>query len=136
MCIPKDNRTLQSEYHDLIYDFFEEHDLCKKYVQDPDFRFYMNTQRENKIKPDSSDRIKFGKFIVGIQEFIEIDDVWRVEICNFSRGDFFKLMENNHIFDILDSTTEPHEKINISYSQFCYHLGMITLDYIDSTNST
>jgi len=126
MCIPIEDRTLQGDIHDAIYVIFEAKGFCDKYVKDEQFLKYMSHQTVYRATPDDN-KEEFAKMVEGIDWFIEVAE-WRKELAMLANDKLLDLFEQRNAF----TDVESFEKGPTSYHQLCYHLGMITFDYMES----
>ena len=125
MCVPLEQRTLQGGLHDAIYILFEKHEFCEKFVKDGKFITYMGHQIIYRTTPDS-DRERFGQMVEGVNWFVEVAE-WKKEIGSVANDELLNLLEKHNAF----VGVESFEKGPTSYHQLCYHLGMITFDYME-----
>jgi hypothetical protein len=129
MCIPLNHRTLRGGRHDEIYQFFEIKGFCNKYVRDQQFCYYTKTSLK-KFKGKGVNRLSpedFVKIVNCVTFFAQVyeDGAWQKELQHSSVTDFFELMETKQLFP---KDTKDIEKYRVSFSQLCYHLGMISVD--------
>ena len=127
MCVPKQKRTLSGEKPDLIYKFFEKEKFCDKYVVNIKFLKYMKNmcQHKNELLKD---KIEVKKFTIAVTKFVEVYPTWNDELRQFCVGDFLLLLTE---YDLFDEQVEPFQQSDVSFSILCYHLGILTCDYID-----
>ena len=74
-----------------------------------------------------TDRERFGQMVEAVNWFVEVA-AWRNEIGSVANDKLLNLLEEHNAFDGVES----FEKGPTSYHQLCYHLGMITFDYMES----
>ncbi len=125
MRVPLEKRTLRGGHHDKIYQFFEEHKICK-YIKDEDFLSFIRNLTKYK-GVSQGDELK--EFVDLVHEFIQVRG-WENDLRSIGYGRFLTFCNELHLLD----DSDPMDRPEGSYHQLCYHLGQIVFDYIELNN--
>jgi len=126
MCIDMQRRSLRGRVHDRMYEYFEENDLCTRFVQNTDFQKWMRGQDpEGDLRAKAmTDADAYEQLVVSVETFVEKYG-WEPELEKHCVSGVFQLLQEQGFLD----KVERFRTFKVCRAALYYHLGMMVLDH-------